>query len=52
MIKFIILKTGGVRLYRKAVPAFMGLILGDYTLGCIWSIIGIVYEMPTYGVWH
>ena len=52
LIKFIILKTGGVRLYRKAVPAFMGLILGDYTLGCVWSIIGIVYEMPTYGVWH
>ena len=28
------------------------LILGDYTLGCIWSIIGIALKMPTYRVWH
>ena len=30
---------------------FLGLILGDYTIGCLWSIIGIVFEIPTYGVW-
>lgn len=51
-IKAIILKTGGVRLYRQAVPLFLGLILGDYTLGCVWSLIGIAFKMPTYGVWH
>lgn len=51
-LKAIILKTGGIRLYRKAVPFFLGLILGDYTLGCIWSLIGIAFEIPTYGVWH
>ena len=50
--KAIILKIGGVRLYRKAVPFFLGLILGDYTLGCVWSLIGIAFEIPTYGVWH
>jgi len=52
LLKAIILRTGGVRLYRKAVPFFLGLILGDYTLGCIWSLIGIAFEIPTYGVWH
>jgi hypothetical protein len=52
LLKAIILRLGGVRLYRKAVPFFLGLILGDYTLGCIWSLIGIVFEIPTYGVWH
>ena len=50
--KATILKTGGVRLYRKAVPLFLGLILGDYTLGCVWSLIGIAFGLPTYGVWH
>ena len=52
LAKLIILRTGGVKLYRQAVPFFLGLILGDYTIGCLWSIIGIVFEMPTYGVWH
>ena len=52
LAKFIILRAGGVKLYRQAVPFFLGLILGDYTLGCIWSIVGIVFQMPTYGVWH
>jgi len=51
-LKATILKTGGVRLYRKAVPLFLGLILGDYTLGCVWSLIGIAFGLPTYGVWH
>jgi len=51
-IKATILKMGGVRLYRKTVPFFLGLILGDYTLGCVWSLIGLALKMPTYIVWH
>jgi len=51
-LKAAILKFGGVRRYRQAVPFFLGLILGDYTLGCLWSLIGIAFGMPTYGVWH
>ena len=39
-----------VKLYRQAVPFF--LILGDYTLGCVWSLIGLVLQIPTYIVWH
>ena len=52
LAKAIVLKIGGVKLYRQAVPFFLGLILGDYTLGCVWSLIGLVLEMPTYIVWH
>ncbi len=51
-LKWLILKYGGARAYRKAVPFFFGLILGDYTLGCIWSLIGLVLRTSTYGVWH
>ena len=51
-IKFLILRFGGAKGFRKAAPVFLGLILGDYTLGCLWSIIGIIFQMPTYGVWH
>ncbi len=52
LAKAIVLKIGGVKLYRQAVPFFLGLILGDYTLGCVWSLIGLVLEIPTYIVWH
>ena len=52
LAKAIVLKIGGVKLYRQAIPFFLGLILGDYTLGCVWSLIGLVLEIPTYIVWH
>ncbi len=52
LAKVIVLKMGGVKRYRQAVPFFLGLILGDYTLGCVWSLMGLVLEMPTYIVWH
>ncbi len=52
LAKAIVLKIGGVKLYRQAVPFFLGLILADYTLGCVWSLIGLVLEIPTYIVWH
>lgn len=51
-LKASVLKFGGVKLYRKSVPFFLGLILGDYVLGCLWSLIGLALKMPTYGVWH
>ena len=52
LAKATVLKIGGVKLYRQAVPFFLGLILGDYTLGCVWSLIGLVLQIPTYIVWH
>ncbi len=52
LIKFTIMRFGGAKSFRKSAPVFLGLILGDYTLGCLWSIAGIILQMPTYGVWH
>ncbi len=50
--KLTILRFGGVRAYRSAAPLFLGILLGDYTMGCVWSLIGLLWDMPTYGVWH
>ncbi len=50
-IKWIILRHGGLKAYRKAVPFFLGLILGEYVVGCIWSVIGVVFGIPVYSVW-
>lgn len=46
--KSIILKYGGIRAHRSAVPVFLGLILGDFVMGAIWGLIGLVTGMPTY----
>ena len=49
IIKIIILQYGGLKAHQKATPFFLGLILGEFTIGSLWTIIGIVLEIPTYG---
>jgi len=51
MAKLIILKFGGLRSYRTAIPFFLGLILGEITIGSLWTIVGIVLGIPTYDFW-
>lgn len=50
--KSIILRYGGIKGYRKAIYFFMGLILGDYTIGCILNIIGMIMKERIYVFWH
>lgn len=46
--KVIILRYGGLKLYRTALPFFLGLILGEMVMGCLWGIIGITFNIPYY----
>lgn len=48
LAKWIILKYGGIKLYRKAFPLFMGLVLGEFIIGSIWGILGLLTGKPTY----
>ncbi len=48
LVKWIVLKYGGIQGYRKAVPLFLGLVLGDFILGCIWAILGLLTGETTY----
>jgi hypothetical protein len=50
IIKLIILRFGGVKRYRQALPFFIGLLLGDYIIASIWSIIGTITGIPMYRV--
>jgi len=52
LIKSLILRHGGIRVYRETVPFFMGLILGDYLVGGIWNMLGVLMRIPTYTFWH
>jgi len=46
--KLAILKYGGIKLYRRAFPLFLGLVLGEFVIGSLWGIIGLVTSKPTY----
>ena len=50
-IKYIILKYGGFKAYSKGRPFFFGLVLGDYIIGCMWNILGLIFNMPAYSIW-
>ncbi len=46
--KMLALKHGGVRTYRKLLPFFLGLILGDFFMGGFWGVIGLTSNTPGY----
>ncbi len=48
LIKGLVLRYGGLRFYRRALPFFFGLILGESMLGCTWPIIGLIFNVPSY----
>ena len=50
LIKTVIIRYGGMKAHRNAIPFFFGLILGDYTIGSIWAIIGPVWGRSTYKI--
>lgn len=51
MLKLTILHFGGLRMYRRAIPFFLGLILGQCIIGSLWSLTGIIFDIPTYSFW-
>ncbi len=51
LLKLLLLKYGGRNAHRKAMPFFLGLILGQFTVGSLWTILGMVFNIPTYGIW-
>ncbi len=52
IIKAVLLKFGGLRLYRQAAPFFVGVILGDFLIGTFWSLVGAIFGIPVYRIWY
>lgn len=50
VLKVSLIRFGGRRAHAQAVPFFLGLILGDYTIGSLWAILGPVLGVTTYKV--
>ena len=51
LAKSTILKYGGLKSYRKAIPFFIGLILGEFMIGGFWNIVSVVANVPVYRFW-
>lgn len=52
LIKRTLLRHGGISAYRKAIPFFLGLALGDYSIGGMWDILGVALHRYVYKFWH
>ncbi|MCS6861941.1 MAG: hypothetical protein NZT92_16670, partial [Abditibacteriales bacterium] len=49
--KTAVLRYGGLRVYRRCLPFFLGLILGDFINGGFWTLVGcFVPEMRVYPI--
>lgn len=47
-LKTLILRYGGIKFYRQMLPLFLGLILGDFVAGSLWSLIGTILHLDLF----
>lgn len=47
-IKTTLLRYGGIKSFRNALPLFLGLILGDFVTGAAWAIVGSVGNLDLF----
>ena len=48
LLKTAALRFGGIALYRRTLPFFLGLILGDYVVPTVWGLIGVATKTQMY----
>lgn len=48
LLKLVALRYGSISLYRKLVPLFLGVILGDLTVPALWGIYGTIVGKRMY----
>lgn len=51
MVKQGATRYGGARLYRRWRPFFFGLLLGDFVVGSVWQIAGLLGGFRAYAFW-
>ena len=45
LLKSFILRYGGPKIYRNAIPFFLGLVLGQYVVAVLWFVIDLITGM-------
>lgn len=51
LIKLLITRYGGARAYRRLLPFFVGLVMGEFVVGSLWSIFGGIVGIRVYHFW-
>lgn len=52
LAKMGVLRMGGYRAFRQtALPLGIGLVLGEWTVGNLWLLYGVLRSIPTYAFW-
>lgn len=44
LVKWVIMRYGGISAYRKARPVFLGLIFGEYSMAAFWTVISCIFR--------
>lgn len=52
VVKVVTLRYAGLPGFRRSLPFFFGLMLGQFVVGSLWNIYGIAAELPTYQFWQ
>jgi hypothetical protein len=47
-LKALVLRAGGIRAYRGALPLVFGVILGEFSAGSMWSLVSLLSGRPMY----
>lgn len=47
LAKSLILRYGGMKLYRQARPFFLGMILGEFFMALVWTLAAALLDTPT-----
>ncbi len=50
-VKVLVLRYGSHKLYRRLLPLFLGLILGEFVMGGVWGLVGVIGTFDTYRFW-
>ena len=50
-IKWVILRYFGFKSFQNAIPFALGLVLGEFVVGSLWTILGIALQINTYSFW-
>ena len=51
LVKYLILRGSGLRGYRSALPFFLGLIMGEFIIGSMCNIAGLLFGFELYRFW-
>jgi hypothetical protein len=50
-VKGVLLRHGGLRMYRRGMPLFLGLMMGDFMVGSLLSVLGTALNTRVYAFW-